>query len=79
MDNFDGNATVFEEDEEFDTLMSQVDEVDVSRLIEEKEEEENSRKRKAEEEAKNEEKNEKDKRINRRRKIIEGTAARADE
>ena len=58
MDKFDGNATVFEEDEEFDTLMSQVDEADVSRLIEEKEEEENSRKRKAEEqwEASNEEK-----------------------
>jgi hypothetical protein len=58
MDKFDGNATVFEEDEEFDTLMSQVDEADVSRLIEEKEEEESSRKRKAEEEARNEEENE---------------------
>jgi hypothetical protein len=33
MPNFDGNATVFEEDEEFDKLMLQVDEADVSRLI----------------------------------------------
>ncbi|EFX68994.1 hypothetical protein DAPPUDRAFT_259275 [Daphnia pulex] len=50
MANFDGNVTVFEEDEEFDKLMSQVDEADVIHLIEEKEEEENSWKRKAEEE-----------------------------
>jgi hypothetical protein len=47
MANFDGNETVIEE-EELDLLMSQVNDADVSRLVEEKEEE-NRRKRKAEE------------------------------
>jgi hypothetical protein len=47
MANFDGNETVIEE-EELDLLMSQVNDADVSRLLEE-DEEENRRKRKAEE------------------------------
>jgi hypothetical protein len=38
MANFDGNETVIEE-EELDLLMSQVNDADVSRLVEEEEEE----------------------------------------
>jgi hypothetical protein len=49
MANFDENETVIEEEEELDLLMSQVNDVDVSHHVEEKEDEENRRKRKAEE------------------------------